>query len=281
MKQYLDLCSYILHAGELTQNRTGVDTLNIFGAMMQYDLREGFPLLTTKRVNFDTVVDELLWFIRGGHNVKDADAPKVIWDAWANEEGELGRIYGVQWREWKGCLFDKSNTAFGARSYDQLTLAIERVKKTPNNRRNLVSAWNVAELEQGLIGFPPCHVLFQLRVMGEGTRLDMSMYQRSCDMALGVPFNIASYAILLTLIANECCLVPGILTHFLADAHIYTTHIEQMEKQLKRQPYPLPTLDLVVDGGTPAGVPVVRIAKQDIQLRNYQSHGFLKYDIAV
>jgi thymidylate synthase len=276
MQQYLELVDRILTTGERTSNRTGVDTLCIFGAMSQYDLRKGFPLLTTKKVLFDTVVDELLWFLRGGHNVNDTDAPKRIWDDWADKDGELGRIYGVQWRQWKGYdITSDIQLQTDLKFYDQLQLAIQRVKKTPNNRRNLVSAWNVAELEQGLIGFPPCHVMFQLRVMEGGTRLDLAMYQRSCDMALGIPFNIASYALLLAMVANECGLQAGVFTHFLADAHVYLTHVETLRRQLQRTPLPLPRVQL------PPGEPVLAITKEDIRLDNYHHHGFLPFEVAV
>lgn len=288
MRQYLQIAEQILNEGERTSNRTGVDTIGLFGAMMKFDLREGFPLLTTKKVLFDTVVDELLWFIRGGHNVNDLDAPKKIWDAWADAEGELGRIYGVQWRDWDGGQLnwdyhtgdEQWRTRVGI---DQLQLAIERVKSTPNNRQNIVSAWNVGEIERGQVGFKPCHVLFQLRVMGSGERLDLAMYQRSCDWSLGVPFNIASYALLLTLIANECGLTPGVFTHFLADAHIYVNHLETMKMQLMREPRLLPTLLLMNDHGGPLqpGFPVVNVRRDHIQLSNYHPHGFLKYDVVV
>lgn len=276
MRQYLELVKRIVATGEHTQNRTGVETISLFGAMMQFDLRDGFPLLTTKKVLWDTVVNELLWFIRGGHNINDVDAPKKIWDAWASYDGDLGRIYGVQWRDYKG--YEESNAfpeTFEICAFDQLQLAIARIKKYPESRRNLVSAWNVAELEQGKINFPPCHVLFQLRVAGHGRRLDMAMYQRSCDMALGVPFNIASYALLLSLIANECGLTPGIFTHFLADAHVYVTHLENLAVQLTRVPYALPGLRLS------PGKPVVDITKADIHLLEYQHHPFLTFEVAV
>ena len=286
MKQYLELVQRIIDEGERTPTRTGIDTLSIFGAMCQYDLRDGFPLLTTKKVLFDTVVDELLWFIRGGHNIHDQDAPKRIWNDWADESGELGRIYGVQWREWlgyqeeplagEGAMFPRMPTGYPRiKPYDQLQLAIERIKKAPHSRRNLVSAWNVAELEQGQVSFPPCHVLFQFRVAAEGTRLDLAMYQRSCDMALGVPFNIASYALLLSMVANECHLDPGIFTHFMADAHVYVNHLEKLNIQLHRLPYPLPSVFV-----TP-GKKVVEMRKEDIELHNYRHHSFLRFEVAV
>lgn len=293
MRQYLDLCQRILDDGEYTKDRTGVGTIGIFGAMMQFDLRKGFPLLTTKKVLWDTVVDELLWFVRGGHNVNDPDAPKKIWDAWADENGELGRIYGVQWREWAYVTFDGDYPHFVRhRRVDQLQLAIDRVKNLPNSRRNIVSAWNVAEIEQaGVINFPPCHVMFQLRVNTDYAgvrRLDMAMFQRSCDMPVGVPFNIASYALLLALIANECCLEPGVFTHFLTDAHIYMNQVDTMKRQLAREPRDLPRL-LIAEYDSPEddmplpipGRRVVDIRREHIHLCNYNPHGFLKYDVAV
>jgi thymidylate synthase len=278
MQQYLDLCEFILKNGERKSNRTGVDTIGIFGTMMKFDLQDGFPILTTKKILFDTVVDELLWFLRGGHNIHDADAPKRIWDDWADKDGELGRIYGVQWREWKSYV---PTSVFTDECYsekiDQLQLAIDRIKRTPNSRRNIVSAWNVGELEQNQIGFPPCHVMFQFHVGNNGTQLNMTMYQRSVDTCVGAPFNISSYSLLLTLIANECNLVPGIFTHFMADTHIYINHIENVKKQLCRNPYPLPSLLL----HKPVGTSIFDIRKSDIELVNYQHHGFLKYGIAV
>lgn len=284
MQQYIDLCTQILNEGEISSTRTGIDTIGIFGAMMKFDLRKGFPILTTKKILWDTVVDELLWFIRGGHNINDGDAPKRIWDDWADKDGELGRIYGVQWRDWKytewirpedGSMFPSVESP-RVRSYDQLTLAIEQIKRFPNSRRNIVSAWNVGELNtKDMIRFPPCHVLFHFRVIGKSERLDMTMYQRSADMALGVPFNISSYALLLSLVANECNLTPGIFTHCLADAHIYVNHVQNLTVQMQRKTFNLPTLRL------PVGKKVVDIKKQDIVLENYSHHSFIKYEVAV
>lgn len=287
MRQYLNLAQDILDHGRTTHTRTGIDTIGIYGAMMQFNLADGFPILTTKRVLFSTVVDELLWFIRGGHNVRDADAPKKIWDDWADEMGNLGRIYGVQWRDWQGYELLEDGVIGHPRelkalySHDQLTLAIERVKHQPNNRQNIVSAWNTAEIEQGLVGFKPCHVLFQLRRYDDV--LDMCMYQRSADMCLGVPFNISSYALLLTLIANECGLTPGVLTHFLADAHVYMNHVETLKEQLQRKPLSLPYLMLMNEKSGPLqpGFKVTDITKEHIYLGHYAPHRFLKYEVAV
>lgn len=266
MQQYQDLVRRVLWYGEKTPTRTGVDTRTVFGEMMQFDLREGFPILTTKKVLWSTVVAELLWFIRGGHNVNDVDAPKKIWDAWADENGELGRIYGVQWRSWSGMRY---------RGFDQLQTAISRLKRLPNSRRNIVSAWNVEEIETGECSFPPCHVLFQFRRFGE--HLDLALYQRSGDVALGVPFNISSYALLLSMVAHECGLVARKFVHFLADCHIYENHIEGLEKQLTRVPGALPTLRF----SCPVGTPVVEMTKEMIHLDNYNPQPFIRFEVAV
>ena len=262
MQQYQDLVRRVLWYGEPTPTRTGVPARTAFGEMMQFNLLDGFPILTTKKILWKTVVDELLWFIRGGHNVNDPDAPKKIWDAWADENGELGRIYGVQWRSWAG-------------SIDQFQLAIERIKKAPNSRRNLVSAWNVEEVESGECSFPPCHVLFQFRRFGD--HLDLALYQRSGDVALGVPFNISSYALLLSMVAHECGLVARKFVHFLADCHIYENHIEGLTTQLRRLPGPLPRLRF----SCPVGTPVVEMTKEMIHLDNYKPQPFIRFEVAV
>lgn len=292
MRQYLDLCQRILDEGEVQYTRSG-DTIGIFGAMMKFDLRKGFPILTTKKILWNTVVDELLWFIRGGDNINDVDAPKKIWDAWSNENGALGRIYGKQWRESRS-PYGRFFTSGGVEqskfvTHDQLRNAIDRIKKTPNSRRNIVDAWNVADIEEGHTNFPPCHVLFQFKVGGDRKRLDLAMFQRSADFCLGIPFNISSYSLLLLLVANECGLIPGIFTHFLADAHIYVNHIETLKKQLAREPRVLPTLLLLEDVGDnvpqgfklPVGFNVTDVRKEHIRLLDYNPHGFLKYEVAV
>lgn len=262
MQQYLDLVQRVLERGEISPTRTGIATYTLFGAMCEYYFDEGFPILTTKKVLWDTVVDELLWFIRGGHNVKDPDAPKKIWDAWADRDGDLGRIYGVQWRSW-------------GRQYDQLTEAIRRVKYVPESRRNLVTAWNVTEVENGVCSFPPCHVLFQFRRFGHF--LDMAMYQRSADLALGVPFNISSYALLLAMVAHECNVVPRRLVHFMGDCHVYVNHIDGLRKQLTRRPLPRPVLQLAC----PTGTKVVEMTKDMVRLHNYQPEPFIRFEVAV
>ncbi|HET6610507.1 MAG TPA: thymidylate synthase [Kofleriaceae bacterium] len=268
MKQYLDLCRRILDHGEPRADRTGTGTVSQFGAQLRFDLREGFPLVTTKKVLFAAVVRELLWFLRGATNIHDGLTEHTpIWDAWADEEGELGPIYGHQWRHWGG---DGSVGGAGP-GIDQLTAAIERVKSDPTSRRNIVSAWNVADLPA--MALAPCHTLFQLYVAGD--RLDLQLYQRSADMALGVPFNIASYALLLTLIANEAGLRPGYFVHTFGDAHIYSNHVEGLKIQLEREPHPLPTVKV------PAKKPVLDVTFEDIELVDYVHHPFIRFAVAV
>lgn len=266
MQQYLDLVKRVLANGEPSTNRTGVKTLTVFGEMLRFDLREGFPILTTKKILWSTVVDELLWFIRGGHNVNDLDAPKKIWDAWAGPDGDLGRIYGVQWRSWSGTRYH---------GFDQLQTAIDRIRQLPNSRRNLVSAWNVEEIETKECSFPPCHVLFQFRRFGE--YLDLALYQRSGDVGLGVPFNISSYALLLSMVAYECGLTARNFVHFLADCHIYENHRLGLTEQLSRYPRIRPKLLFLCEPGTP----VVQMTREDFALQNYLPHPFIRLEVAV
>lgn len=274
MQQYLDLVGDVLAYGEETHSRTGVNTLSMFGAMLSFDLREGFPLMTTKKVLWDTVVDELLWFIRGGSNINDPDAPRRIWDDWADDKGNLGRIYGVQWRGWRS-YEEWIDGNYDMQPIDQLTLAIQRVKKVPNSRRNIISAWNVGEIESGECSFPPCHTLFQLRRYGNA--IDLAMYQRSADLALGVPFNIASYALLLAMIAHETGLEARRFVHFLGDAHVYVNHIEGLTTQRGRSPLPKPRLVFTC----PVGTPVVRMHKTSFHLQGYEHHPFIRFPVAV
>jgi thymidylate synthase len=256
---YLDLVRTILEHGDRREDRTGTGTLSIFGAQLRFDLREGFPLITTKKVLFPAVVRELLWFLRGSTNIHDDLAEHTpIWNAWADEHGELGPIYGYQWRNWNG------------EGIDQIQGAIDLIRRDPTSRRILVSAWNVSDL--GTMALPPCHTLFQLYVAGD--RLDLQLYQRSADMALGVPFNIASYALLLVLLANECDLVPGYFVHSLGDAHVYLDHVEGLERQLQREPYPPPS----VRG---AAKPLAEIGFEDIELLGYRHHPFIKFPVAI
>ncbi|HYU15571.1 MAG TPA: thymidylate synthase [Candidatus Acidoferrum sp.] len=264
MKPYLDLVRQILEQGEERPDRTGTGTLSLFGLSARYDMREGFPLVTTKKVLFSAVVRELLWFLRGSTNIHDDLARHTpIWNAWADPDGELGPIYGHQWRRWPA--------GPGGGSIDQIQRAIDLIQNDPTSRRILVSAWNVADLDR--MALPPCHTLFQFYV--QGGRLDCQLYQRSADMALGVPFNIASYALLTHMIANQCGLSPGFFIHVLGDAHVYRGHIPGLREQLAREPLPLPTLHL------PPGKKVDDIRFEDVELRNYVSHPFIKFEVAV
>ena len=261
MKPYLDLVRHVLEHGERREDRTGTGTLSVFGAQVRYDLRDGFPLVTTKKVLFSAVVHELLWFLRGSTNINDELTQHTpIWDAWANEAGELGPIYGHQWRNWSG------------QGIDQIQIAIDQIKRDPTSRRIIVSAWNVADLAD--MALPPCHTMFQFYVAGGEGRLDCQLYQRSADLALGVPFNIASYALLLTLVANECGLTPGFFIHTFGDAHVYANHIAGLEQQLQREPLPLPRLRI----GKKA---VDEVRFDDIELLGYEHHPFIRFKVAV
>jgi thymidylate synthase len=259
MYSYLELVRHILDHGERREDRTGTGTLSIFGAQLRHDLRQGFPLLTTKKVLFPAVVRELLWFMSGSTNINDGLTQHTpIWDAWADSNGDLGPVYGQQFRNW------------GGTGIDQIANAIEQIKHTPDSRRIIVSAWNVADIER--MALPPCHALFQFYVAGD--RLDCQLYQRSADMALGVPFNIASYALLMTLVAKECGKTPGFFVHTFGDAHIYLNHIEGLKRQLQREPYPLPTVRV-------ADKPFDQLAFEDIEILNYQHHRFIRFEVAV
>lgn len=232
MRPYLDLLQRILEEGVDKPDRTGTGTRSVFGHQMRFDLGEGFPVVTTKKVHLKSVIYELLWFVRGGTNVGWLNQRGVtIWDEWADEDGELGPIYGAQWRSWRGA---------GGGTVDQLAEVVESIRTDPHSRRHIVSAWNVAELPQ--MRLPPCHLLFQFWV-GEG-RLSCQLYQRSADVFLGVPFNVASYALLTAMVAQVCELPPGELVITLGDAHLYANHFEQARLQLEREPRPLPTLAL-------------------------------------
>lgn len=271
MKQYLDLARYILEHGEEKSDRTGTGTLSVFGYQAKYDLREGFPLLTTKKVLFPAVVYELLWFLRGSTNINEDLAEHTpIWNAWADEQGELGPIYGYQWRNWEQFEWDDEKKAYQKKHVDQVTQAISMIKNNPESRRIIVSAWNVADIER--MALPPCHAFFQFYVVNG--RLDCQLYQRSADVALGVPFNIASYALLMSMIANECGLTPGIFVHTLGDAHLYLNHIDGIKEQLTRQPKPLPQLKLTHK-------PVLEMTFDDIAIVNYEHDKFIKFPIAV
>jgi thymidylate synthase len=259
MRAYLDLLRHVLEHGERRTDRTGTGTLSVFGAQTRYDLRDGFPLVTTKKVLFPAVVRELLWFLRGSTNIHDDLTQHTpIWDAWADPDGELGPIYGAQWRSW------------GGRGIDQIQQAVDTIKRDPTSRRIIVSAWNVEDLPK--MKLPPCHALFQFYV--NAGCLDCQLYQRSADLALGIPFNIASYALLMSMIAQECKLVPRHFIHTLGDAHIYLNHVEGVKIQLAREPFPLPELVL-------ANKPTLELTFDDIKLEGYQHHAFIKFPVAV
>jgi len=268
MKQYLSLVREILEHGEEKSDRTGTGTISIFGMQRKYDLREGFPLLTTKKVLFKGILRELLWFLRGSTNINDDLTEHTpIWDAWADENGDLGPIYGKQWRAWQ---------APDGSQIDQIKNAIDLIKNNPDSRRIIVNAWNVGELDQ--MALPPCHMFFQFYVAqakngGKG-RLDCQLYQRSADVALGVPFNIASYAALMQMVAQECDLEPGIFTHTMGDAHIYLNHIEGLREQLKRTPKPLPRLEI-------ANKPMAELGFDDFKIIGYEHDPFIKFKVAV
>lgn len=272
MRQYLDLVKNILANGERREDRTGTGTLAIFGLQAKYDLRQGFPLLTTKKVRFEGVVRELLWFLRGSTNINDDLTQHTpIWDAWADQEGELGPIYGYQWRSWPKFVLDAESGAYHKEHIDQIRQLLDAIKTNPTSRRLIVSAWNVADIDR--MALPPCHMMFQFYVSGDG-RLDCQLYQRSADMALGVPFNIASYALLMVMVAKECALTPGIFTHTLGDAHIYLNHLDGLKKQLERTPGPLPSVQV-------ADKPLFALNYDDIKLIDYSPQGFIKFPVAV
>jgi thymidylate synthase len=264
MKQYLDLLQHILDNGLQKGDRTGTGTLSVFGYQMRFDLAEGFPAVTTKKLHLRSIIHELLWFLRGDTNVGYLQENGVtIWDEWADENGDLGPVYGSQWRSWP---------AGNGRSIDQIANLITGLRRNPDSRRHIVSAWNPAEVDQ--MALPPCHCLFQFWV-GNG-RLSCQLYQRSADVFLGVPFNIASYALLTQMVAQMVGLQPGEFVHTFGDAHLYLNHLEQARLQLSRQPYPLPQIQL-----NPAVSDLFAFHYDDFQLLNYQSHPAIKAPIAV
>jgi thymidylate synthase len=264
MKAYHDLLNHILKHGVHKTDRTGTGTISVFGYQMRFDLSQGFPLVTTKKVHLKSVVYELLWFLQGSTNIAYLKANGVsIWDEWAKENGELGPVYGYQWRSWP--------TADG-RYIDQIKLVQEQIRSNPDSRRLLVSAWNVGQIEQ--MALPPCHTFFQFYV-AEG-KLSCQLYQRSADVFLGVPFNIASYALLTHMMAHSCGLQPGEFIHSFGDTHIYTNHLEQVQLQLSRTPRPLPTLHL-----NPQVQDIVDFRYEDIEVRGYDPHPAIKAPVAV
>ncbi len=271
MRQYLDLVQYVLYQGERKEDRTGIGTISIFGYQMKFDLRDGFPILTTKKILFPAIARELLWFLKGSTNINEGLKQYTpIWNAWADEKGELGPIYGYQWRKWERFVWDKKSKIHKKEHIDQIQNAIHMIKTNPHSRRIIVSAWNVGDLDK--MALPPCHTLFQFYVVGG--RLDCQLYQRSCDIALGLPFNITSYALLMSMVANECDLTAGIFVHTLGDAHIYLNHIEGLKLQLQRPCLPLPKLKI-------AKKKVLDLTFEDMELINYQHNDFIKFPIAV
>jgi len=264
MLQYLDLLRHVRTHGTHKEDRTGTGTLSVFGHQMRFDLAAGFPVVTTKKLHLRSIIHELLWFVRGDTNVKYLrDNGVSIWDEWADANGDLGPVYGKQWRSWP--------TADG-RSIDQLSEVIAQIKRNPDSRRLIVSAWNVGEIEH--MALPPCHLLFQFYVANG--KLSCQLYQRSADIFLGVPFNIASYALLTRMIAQVCELQPGDFVHTLGDAHVYLNHIEQADTQLARTTYPLPTLNINPDVRS-----IFDFKYEDFELANYQCHPAIKAPVAV
>lgn len=272
MKQYLELVQEVFDKGVVKTDRTGTGTVSVFGMQKKYDLREGFPLVTTKKVSFDAILRELLWFLKGSTNInEDLKQHTPIWNSWADEEGELGPVYGYQWRKWEKFTEDREHKGLYHKTYvDQIQNAIDMIKNNPDSRRIIVSAWNVADIDR--MALPPCHSFFQFYVANG--HLDLQLYQRSADIALGVPYNIASYSALLMMIARECDLKPGTFVHTLGDAHIYSNHVEGLKEQLKRPLHKLPTLTI-------AKKPFWDLKFEDFKVEGYEHEAFIKFPIAV
>lgn len=264
MKQYLDLLNHILETGEAKGDRTGTGTLSVFGYQMRFDLRDGFPILTTKKLHLRSIIYELLWFLKGDTNIAYLNEHGVhIWDEWADEYGDLGPVYGSQWRSWRGC---------DGATIDQISSVIEQIKQNPTSRRLIVSAWNPAEIDR--MALPPCHSLFQFYVAND--RLSCQLYQRSADVFLGVPFNIASYSLLTMMVAQVCGLQAGDFVHTFGDAHLYNNHIEQAKLQLTRTPFPLPYMRI-----NPLVQSIFDFKYEDFELVNYEAHPHIKAEVSV
>lgn len=264
MKQYHDLMRRVLNEGVKKEDRTGTGTISVFGHQMRFNLAEGFPLVTTKKCHMKSIIHELLWFLKGDSNIKYLkDNGVSIWDEWADENGNLGPVYGVQWRSWK---------THDGRTIDQIKNLIEMIKKNPDSRRLIVSAWNVSDVDK--MALPPCHTMFQFYVANG--KLSCQLYQRSADIFLGVPFNIASYALLTMMVAQVCNLGLGDFVHTFGDAHLYTNHLEQTELQLSREPFPLPQLMI-----NPQVKDIFDFKFEDFELVNYQAHPHIKAPVAV
>ena len=264
MQQYLDLMRHVLENGAHKEDRTGTGTLSVFGYQMRFDLRQGFPLLTTKKLHLRSIIHELLWFLKGETNVKYLhDNNVTIWDEWARDDGDLGPIYGYQWRSWPTC---------DGKHIDQIQQVIDQIRNNPDSRRIIVSAWNVGEIDK--MALPPCHAFFQFYV-ADG-HLSCQLYQRSADIFLGVPFNIASYALLLMMMAQVTGLKPGDFVHTLGDAHLYSNHLEQAREQLSRTPRTLPTMHL-----NPSRTLIEDFVFEDFELRDYDPLPHIKAAVAV
>lgn len=264
MKQYLDLMRHVFDQGTIKSDRTGTGTRSVFGHQMRFNLSEGFPVVTTKKLHLRSIIHELLWFLKGDSNIKYLkDNGVKIWDEWADDNGDLGPVYGHQWRSWP---------SKDGKSIDQITQAVEQINNTPDSRRIIVSAWNVSEIDN--MALPPCHAFFQFYV-ADG-KLSCQLYQRSADIFLGVPFNIASYALLTMMIAQVTNLTPGDFIHTLGDAHLYSNHMAQTRLQLEREPFNLPTMKLNPDIKS-----VFDFTFDDFELLNYQHHEHIKAPVAV
>ncbi len=264
MKSYLELMQHVLDHGTRKEDRTGTGTRSIFGHQLRFDLSEGFPLVTTKKVHLRSIIYELLWFLRGDNNVRWLQEHKVtIWDEWADDNGDLGPVYGTQWRSWP---------APDGRKIDQISQVLKQIRQNPDSRRLLVSAWNVAEVDR--MALPPCHTMFQFYV-ADG-KLSCQLYQRSADIFLGVPFNIASYALLTMMVAQVTGLEPGDFVHTFGDAHLYSNHLDAARLQLSRKPFPRPTMKL-----NPAVKDLFAFQYEDFEIEGYQSHPLIKAKVAV
>jgi thymidylate synthase len=269
MKQYLDLMRHVRDNGVKKEDRTGTGTVSVFGHQMRFDLSEGFPMVTTKKCHLKSIIHELLWFLSGDTNIKYLQDNGVrIWNEWAGEDGNLGPVYGYQWRNWPRVGKDGVNSGH----IDQIAQIIDQIKNTPDSRRIIVSAWNVGEIEN--MALPPCHMMFQFYV-ADG-KLSCQLYQRSADIFLGVPFNIASYALLTMMVAQVCGLQPGDFVHTLGDAHLYSNHMEQVEEQLSRKPFPLPVMKINADVKS-----IFDFKFEDFELVGYEAHPHIKGVVAV
>ncbi|MFL2705322.1 MAG: thymidylate synthase [Gammaproteobacteria bacterium] len=264
MKQYLDLMRYVRESGTKKEDRTGTGTLSVFGYQMRFDLEEGFPLITTKKIHLKSIIYELLWFLKGSTNIDYLNKHGVsIWDEWADERGDLGPVYGAQWRSW---------SSQDGSSIDQISDVINQIKSQPDSRRLIVSAWNVAQIDK--MALPPCHTMFQFYV-ADG-KLSCQLYQRSADIFLGVPFNIASYALLVLMIANVTGLKPGEFVHTLGDAHLYLNHLDQVDEQLQRIPFPLPKIKIRKNMND-----ILDFDYEDFTLEEYEAHPHISAPVAV